>query len=307
MPATPAAQTPAAVTPAQPPAATRTPKRGRLRRFVRRGLLLVAILMVLNEIRIYNVAAALAQNVPQDLAGVVQMWNQHGTLNDGMGLGVRPLERALRLQSLALAERTFARYRTAGTTVYEREWQGTRDALTFALRTNPSSVRFKAALRYCEGHLQRIVGEARIRDKQAPAAQEALAASLSAFRSAAELRQNWPDPFLGLMRTFVAMDDMEHASEAMAQAEKYGYTSTYREWALLGEGYFARAVKLAESQELGTLNRAAEAYAQAIDHFSKAVGYGNISRRLRETQRRLADVQERIATLSTPIDRGITS
>jgi len=299
-PSAPAVPTP---TPPAPPAARRTP----VRRFVRRGLLALAILMVLNEIRIYNVAAALAQNVPQDLAGVVQMWNQHSTLNGGMHLGVRPLERALRLQSVALAERTFARYRTAGTTVYEREWQAARDALTFAVRTNPSSSRLKAALRYCEGHVHRIAGEARIRDKQAPAAQESLAASVSAFRSAAELRQNWPDPFLGLMRTFVAMDDMERGADAMSQAQNYGYTIGYREWALLGEGYFARATKLAESQELEALNRAAQAYTQAIDHFSKAVGYGNVSRRLREAQRRLAEVQARIATLSHPVDRGTTS
>lgn len=301
----PAAAIAAASTP--PPAATRQPIRNRLRRFVRRGLLAIAILMVLNEIRIYNVAAALAQNVPPDLAGVVQMWNQHGTLNGGMHLGVRPLERVLRLQTMSLAERTFARYRTGGTTVYEREWQGTRDALTFALRTNPSSARFTAALRYCEGHLHRIAGETRIRDKQAPAAQEALTAAVSAFRGAAELRQNWPDPFLGLMRTFVAMDDLERGTDALAQAERYGYTATYREWALLGEGYLARATKLGEGQELESLNRAADAYTYAIDYFSKAVGYGNVSRRLREAQRRLAEVQERIATLSTPIDRGMWS
>jgi len=109
------------------------------------------------------------------------------------------------------------------------------------------------------------------------------------------------------MRTFVAMDDLERGTDALAQAEKYGYTATYREWALLGEGYLARATKLGEGQELESLNRAADAYTYAIDYFSKAVGYGNVSRRLREAQRRLAEVQERIATLSTPIDRGITS
>ena len=34
------------------------------------------------------------------------------------------------------------------------------------------------------------------------------------------------------------------------------------------------------------MNRAAEAYTQAIDNFSKATGFGNVARRLREAQRR---------------------
>jgi eukaryotic-like serine/threonine-protein kinase len=304
--APPAVATPAGV-PHPVPAATRPPSRGRVRRFVRRALLMLAIAIVLNEIRIYNVAAALAQNVPQDLGGVVQMWNQHGALNGGMHLGVRPLERALRQQSLLLSDRTFARYRTAGTTVYEREWQLTHEALDFAVRSNPSSSRLKAALRYCEGQLHRIAGETRARDKQGTAAQEALTASVTAFRGAAELRQNWPDPFLGLMRTFIAMEDMERGADALAQAQKYGYTAGNREWTLLGEGYLTRGAKLAETEELEALNRAAEAYTQAIDHFSKAVGFGNVTRRLREAQRRLEDVQARIAKLSAPIDRGTTT
>jgi eukaryotic-like serine/threonine-protein kinase len=299
----------AAVPPANPPrvqepvpAAVRPRFRSRVRRLVRRALMVLVIVMVLNEIRIHVVAAALAQNVPQDIGGVVQMWSQHAALNGGLGLGIAPLERALTRQSRLLSDRTFTRYRTAGATVYEREWQLTREVLTFAVRARPSSSQLKAALRYSDGHLRRIEGEARIRDKQVSAAQDALSAAVTAFRQAAELRPDWPDPFLGLMRTFIAMDDIERGADALAQAQRYGYTVGNRDWALLGEAYLTRGAKLAESDELDPLNRAADAYTKAIDHLSKAIGFGNVSARLRDARRRLRDVQERIEKLSKPTD-----
>jgi eukaryotic-like serine/threonine-protein kinase len=290
------------------PAPARARPRGRVRQFIRRALLVIAILTVLKEIRIYIAASALAESVPEEVAGVVRMWNQHGALNDGsLSIGVRPLERALLRQSMLLAEHTFTRYRTAEATVYEREWRLTRDALGFAVRAGRSGSRLKAAVRYCDGHLHRIDGEARLKIKHAPAAQEALTAAVTAFREAAELRKEWPDPFLGLMRTFIAMEDIERGADALAQAQGYGYTAGNREWALLGEGYLTRAAKLAESEELEPLHRAVDAYTQAIDHFSKAVGFGNVARRLRDAQRRLQDVQERIEKRSAFVERESTA
>jgi hypothetical protein len=270
----------------------------RLRWLARKALLAVAIVMVLNEIRIYFIAGALAQNVPQEIAGVIQMWHQQRQLSDGsLHIGIAPLERALVTQGTVLSERTFARYRAASATVFEREWRQTRDALQFTVGTNSSS-RHLAALRYCDGHLRRIDGEARLKAKQAPAAQPHLTSAVALFREAAELRADWPDPFLGLMRTFIAMDDVERGADALAQAERYGYAAGNRDWILLGEGYLTRAAKLADSEELEPLTRAAEAYTKAIDHLSKATHAGNTAQRLREAQRRLKEVQDRIEQLS---------
>ena len=282
--------------PIRPPS---VPIRTRLRKTMRQVLLVMAILIALNELRVYVMASALAGSVPDDLAGVGQMWNRQAALREaGLGLGVIPLERALTRQSLLLADRTFARYRTANGTVFEREWRMTRDALAAAEGTHRPSRDVRAGLRYCEGHLRRIDGEARIKEKQAPAAQEELTAAVAAFRGAAELRTTWPDPFLGLMRTFIAMEDIERGADALAQAQRYGYTPGSRDWVLIGEGYLARAAKLAASEELEPLTGAADAYTQAIAHFSRAAGFGNAAARQREAQRRLEDVQRRIDKLS---------
>ena len=299
----PAAAAPVAVAPPVP--AKIAKPRGRLRRFVRKAFLAMALFIALNEIRVYVIAKALAPNVPQDPSGLIQMWGQHGELSSGtLHLGIMPLHHALVRQSWALADRTFSRYRSGSTPVYEREWRQTRDALEFAMRANGSGWQLRAAIKYCEGHLRRIDGEARIKAKQAPAAQQELSAAVAAFRGAAEQRTDWPDPFLGLMRTFIVMEDVERGADALAQAQRLGYSAGNRDWALLGEGYLARGAKLAASEELEPLTRAAEAYTQAVDHLTKAASYGNVSQRLREARRRLADVQERIARLSVPSELG---
>jgi hypothetical protein len=78
-----------------------------------------------------------------------------------------------------------------------------RQALAQVLAVNPNDGRIKGALRYCDGHLHRINGEARKAHKQNADAQHEFTEAVSAFREAAELRPAWPDPFLGLMRTFI--------------------------------------------------------------------------------------------------------
>jgi serine/threonine protein kinase len=272
-PATPAAEAATNVPPALAP--TR-----RFRRLARNVLIAFVVLWALSQIHTYIVAGALADNVPQEIGGVINLWNQQRALNES-NLGVRRLARALTRRTSMLAEGTFTRYRTAGATVYEREWQQTREALAHAVRAYPSDRQLEAALRYCEGHLQRINGEARARDKQLPAAQ-----------------QDWPDPFLGLMRAFIALDDIELGADALAQAERYGHTAGDREWALLGEGYLRRGTTLAEAEELEPLTRAADAYTKAIEYFTKAAAFGTTTQRLREARRRLRDVQDRIDRVS---------
>ena len=159
-------------------------------------------------------------------------------------------------------------------------------------------------MRYCEGHLRRIDGEARFKTKQVAAAQQELTLAVAAFRRAAELRQNWPDPFLGLMRAFVASEEIERGADALAQAQTYGYTAGNRDWSLLGEAYLARAAKFADSKDLDSLTRAADAYSKAIEQFSKAATFGNVAQRLRDAPRRLREVKERIDKLPafTPDD-----
>jgi serine/threonine protein kinase len=302
---------------AAPPPVVVKPRRtwrARVRRVVRMALILIVLSIIVKEISINIAATALAGVVgSQDLAAINQTWTQYEALVDGsLKMGGRPLERALIARTTALTDDVIARYRDQNVIVWESQWQQAREALDHAWRRNRSNRFRQAALRYCEGQLRRIDGEARTAELRAaadkgdarrvaekgPAAERELAAAVTAFREAAELRPNWPDPFLGLMRTFVAQEDIERAADALAQAQRFGYTADRRDWFFLAEGYAARGAKYAAVKELDSLTRAADAYTRAIELYGRASGYRNSPQRLRDAERQKQSIDAAIQALS---------
>ena len=275
-----------------------------------RGFILVIALIVIGrEFRGASVAQRLTAVVPtQELDGTLESWHEYDRLRaSGARFGTDDLRRALTQQTIVLADRVFANYRTPQPTVREAQWRTVREAVAEALIANPGSERLKAALRYCDGHLHRINGEARKSKKQTLEAKQEFTEAVTAFREAAELRSDWPDPFLGLMRTFIyGLEDVDHGADALQQAQRLGYPQSDRETVQLADGYRARADAFARTaqtlsgmpQEQDYLTRAAEGYRQAMDLYSKAIGYGDAPRNIRATQRRLTQVEERLAELT---------
>ena len=214
------------------------------------------------------------------------------------------LERALAQQTGVLGDRVIANYRTPLPSVRETQWRSAREALARAVTVAPTT-RLKASLRYCEGHLYRIDGEARKARGKAVEAQRKFTDAVTAFREAAELRPNWPDPFLGLARTFIyGLEDVDRGADALTQAQRLGYTPGDRETTQLADGYRARADALTKTartlaglpQEQDNLTRAAEAYRQSLDLYAKVVSFADVARTMRLTQRALSQVEQRTRT-----------
>jgi len=175
---------------------------------------------------------------------------------------------------------------------------------------SPDDAQVKGSLRYCDGHLHRINGDARKARKLTSEAQREFTDAVTAFREAAELRPNWPDPFLGLMRTFIyGLEDVDRGADALSQARRLGYTPGDREAAQLADGYRARAETFARTartlaglpQEQEWLTRAVDAYHQALDLYAKALGFADVPRTMRAAQRGLEQVEKRLA-VSRPIE-----
>jgi hypothetical protein len=192
-------------------------------------------------------------------------------------------------------------------TVREAQWRAARDALRRAVSASPRNERLRAALRYCEGHLHRIDGEARRGRRQAVAARQEFADAVIAFREAAELRDDWPDPFLGLMRTFIyGLEDIDRGADALRQAQRRGYTAGDRETAQLADGYRTRgegSVRTARQlldlpQEQEHLERAAAAFRQAISLYERVSSYGDVAVALRRSHRALEQVELRLAEIA---------
>ncbi len=273
-------------------------------------LLLVALAIAFNEIRVAAVARRIAAAVPtRELDGLAEAWDLDDALSRGsLRIGVIGLERALAQQTGMLSDRVIANYRTALPSVRETQWRLAREALARAVSVVPTR-RLEASLRYCDGHLHRIDGEARKARGKTVEAQQEFTDAVTAFREAAELRPNWPDPFLGLARTFIyGLEDVDRGADALAQAQRLGYTPGDRETTQLADGYRGRGDALARTahtlaglaQEQDYLTRAAEAYRHALDLYRKVVTFADVARTMRLTQRALGQVEQRIAEPSAP-------
>ena len=310
----PAATTPppraATPLPPLPPLPPLKPRRRRRRWFVKTMLLLFGLSIIGNELSLSSRARRLGASVPTaELDTVNDLWHRYDDMRgDGLDLrlGLAGLERSLVRRTSALAERVFANYRMPTPTVRETQWRQAREALQHAVDVRPDDASLKGALRYCEGHLHRINGDAGKARRESSDADGEFTEAVAAFREAAELRPDWPDPFLGLMRTFIyGLDDVDRGADALKQAEHLGYTAGDRETAQIADGYRARAESLSRTartlvdmpQEHEYLTRAAEAYRQAIDLYSKAVGYADVARKLRAVQHGLDQVDERLGEL----------
>jgi serine/threonine protein kinase/tetratricopeptide (TPR) repeat protein len=280
-------------------------KRISRRPLLRTVLVLVALAIAFNEIRVAAAARRLTAAVPtQELDGLGKVWDQYEALSRrSLRIGVIGLERALARQTGILSDRVMANYRTALPSVRETQWRQAREALAHAVSVVPSAER-KASLRYCDGHLHRIDGEARKARGRAVEAQQEFTDAVTAFREAAELRPNWPDPFLGLARTFIyGLEDVDRGADALTQAQRLGYTPGDRETTQLADGYRARGDTLARTartlaglaQEQEYLTRAADAYRRALDLYGRVVSFADVARAMRLTQRALGPVEQRIA------------
>jgi tetratricopeptide (TPR) repeat protein len=290
------------------------PARGRKRRLLFRAALVILGIIVFNmfanEFSVATDAKRVAGQVAtRDLDQLADLWRAHATLagRSSLQFGTIGLERALTQRTLTLVESTIANYRMGLANVREAQWTSARNALRRAAPVALNNSRLLAALRYCEGHLHRINGEAaKTRHEDADALHE-LSEAVSSFREAAELRSNWPDPFLGLARVFIyGLDDVDRGADALEQAQNRGYTLSERETGLLADGYrsrgnsFVRNARKLEGmpQESEYLTKALEAYQRALDLYTQSHTLPNITEYIRGTQRLHDQTQQRLDLLA---------
>jgi hypothetical protein len=161
----------------------------------------------------------------------------------------------------------------------------------------------RGTLRYSQGQLHRINGEARKARRQIPQAQRDFSSAVTAFREAAALRPKWPDPFLGLARTFIyGIEDIDRGADAMKEAERLGHPTGDRETAQLADGYRTRGETLERAaadlqgmpQQREFLVRARDAYRRALELYTGIAAYSGAPGNIRLTQRRLDALEKKL-------------
>ena len=316
-PPIPTALTPpaSAAIPAPPVPPKASPSR--LRRLFKGALVLIGFGLLVSEISIGSEAGRLARAAStHGFAQLPRAWEQYDNLlgRSNLGMGTHDLREALIDRTTTLADRVIANYRSPTPTVREAQWTAARDALSQALSRAGDDRRLRSALRYCEGHLHRINGEAKKARGEVDPASDDLTEAVVAFREAHDLRQDWSDPFLGLFRTFiVGLDDVERGADALMQAEQRGYEASERDVALLGDGYRTQGNMLVRSaRQLADLPQgreylvlAADAYRLALANYARAGSLATVPQSIARTQRALLQVEESLGEGVT-VDSGTT-
>jgi eukaryotic-like serine/threonine-protein kinase len=290
-----------AVAPGRPPMS-------RMRRWAAAVTLVAGIGVVGNETIVWSAAKDLRVKLATGEGSEVQdVWTRYQDLRQRSVLGIgllavkAPLKERLRTQ----ADRVIADFRQDEPVVREAQWRDAATWLTDLLYIDPSDRASAARLRYCEGQLQRIDGEARKRKKQ-PATQP-LRNAVTSFEEAARLDARWPDPYLALVRTYIyGVEDVDKAVAAINEAERRGYRTGNRELVQLADGYRSRGDRMRRDaasvkgldQERPCLEKAAADYTKAIEIYGKAIGFGEAANAIKLAQSRLEDVQRRLAELS---------
>ncbi len=280
--------------------AVSTGSSGRLRPWAARVAVFLVIAVVVNEYAACRAAGGLRAELPtSEASGLDAAWGRYDALRarSVLGLARWQLDTPMRDALVTNAERVIDDFRHDRPTVRERQWQQAGAWLAHALRIDPGNASLMARLRYCEAHLKRIDGEARLRLSKRQEADRLLHDAVSRFEQAARLDRAWPDPWLGLLRTYIyGLEDPVRAVEALNEAERRGHRASRREFMQLGEAHFTQAdraqrecERLPAEQQCGCLQRVDALYQQSASWFERATADAETSRALlRGHDRRLA-------------------
>jgi hypothetical protein len=245
------------------------------------------------------------------------LWADYQLLNERAWVRstTRPLALVLAGRLVSDASTTLKDYRQDEPRVRSRQVETARAQLARALVVQPDNTLAEAWLRYADGHLERIEGDARRGDER----REAWGRAVARFEEASALAPDLPDPYLALTRLYTHRDyrDPDRARRAMAAAERRGHLRGVREHAQLGDlsrddGDLlfrqARDVRGTGSEE-PLLVRARAELVSALAEYELSKGFGQSNTRIKEINDairrldvRLAEIREQLQPSSAPAE-----
>jgi serine/threonine protein kinase len=222
---------------------TRPPAQFVLPQFLSRGLMpglvalfLIAVFVIVYEVRMLNNAEALANQIDSGRISLADAMPAYQSLvkHSLFSLPLYPARRSLRNRYTAEADRVIADYREASdsTPVTTKDWRRARASLASAMSISPDEkIRGKYSL--IDGFL---------------ALKTNLKQSRNDFEESAKLLPDSPDPHLGLALYQMSQNNLDQAEEELRKAERNGFKAGRREQRGLADGYRLRGERwLAEA------------------------------------------------------------
>jgi len=302
MPVIPMAETPSAVSgPESTPArrSRRTPLW--FRRAATIALIVfpvVAILLGIREGAAYRAALSLKPVIAAGQIDGDKAWQEYEQVRSQslFGIASLPLRGPLSSFLHQSCDRIADEYRnTDFPKVREGDWVRCKRYMSHAVELDRTDRKASAMFEYAGGHILRINGNG--------------LEAIASFQRAASLRPGWPDPFLGLGRTYIYnLKDIERGTQALRRAQGMGYSFGKREKGMMADAYSIRAnqfwdaaVRLRDSeQEKELLKKAREDSKQALETYSEITPWGDSTNQIKIIQELLNRVEERLKIVDPP-------
>jgi len=250
----------------------------------------------LNEYNVINGIKALEPEI-EGAGSLADIQNSYATYRAMVGrslfarAGWVPGLDSLRSKLVKVADKEPDRYRTNPATVRKNNWQQAELCLRWALELGRDT-ECEAKQYYCEGHISRIS------DQPLEAVRK--------FEAAAQLKPNWPDPYIGLAHIYsYDLKDPEKATEMRQKAESMGHTRGKREIAqeadnclLLSQRFYREALQQkGQPDEEAQLNKAKENCLKAIELYNLIIPYSNAGANKKLAQKIFQQADERLTEI----------
>ena len=280
------------------PAASRLRRRNPLLKGVLVAVPLLLACAVVWEAVVFRSASAAAAAIDHQQMDGDQAWEQYEAIRERSLLGIAPLGVRGSVKRLLVAgcDQVIDDYRNNDQPrAREADWLRCRKFLSRAHELDAGDTKVAAKLAYAEGHILRIGHK----DTEA----------VAAFQRAASYDPRWPDPYLGMTRSYLyGLKDFERGTGALHSAEQLGHRPGKREQAQLADAHSLRgnqcwqgAAALRDNpQEKELLHRAKDDLEEALKLYSEIVPWGESAKQIRATHDLLEKVKARLAEVDPP-------
>ena len=261
-------------------------------------LLLVGLSFAVWEGVVYRAAVGVKPEFVEAQIDPDNAWTKYEEIRNRsmLGLATMPLRAPLQTLLYDSSEKIIDEYRNSDQPkTREADWVRCKRYMARAAELDPSDKRAAAMAAYADGQVLRINRKD--------------LAAVSAFQRAAALEPRWPDPYLGMARTYIYnLRDIERGTQALQQAKDLGYNFGKRELAMTADAFktsglqaWDGAVRLrGTDQEKGLVKKAQENLKEAIDTYSKFAPWGGSTDQILATQAVLDQVNDRMKELNPP-------
>jgi hypothetical protein len=283
----------------------------RSRRFLRAAPLAAAAIVLAHEGSVWQDAEARSRSAAADTGDVERLWSDYEALRDRAWLSpaTSGLARVVAERLVSAASTTLKDYRQDEPRIRERHVEAARSQLARAVELQPDNVLAHAWLRYAQGHLARIAGDARRGDER----RQAWARAVERFDEASRFAPDLLDPYLGLTRLYTHREyrDPDRARRAMSAAERLGHPRGIREHGQLGDLFKdegdllfrqARDVRGTGSEE-PLLVRARAELVSALGEYEQSKGFGQTNTRIKEINDAIQRIDARLSAIRGDADQ----